>query len=97
MGETHALPSAPMIELRDDDRLAPDMYERDTGRSNFAAFLMGGVVVAGGLLAFLYYDSDNLNDQASRDLMPIGSVTQSAPAIVPSIRLSRTDTDTAKR
>ena len=95
--ETHALPSALPLELRDDDRFAPDMDERDAGRSKFAAFLMGGVVVAGGLLAFLYYDSDNLNDQAGRDLMPTGSITQSAPAVVPSIRLSRPETDTTKR
>lgn len=47
------------------------LYENNTGRSNFVAFLLGGVVISGGLLAFLYYDSDNL---ASRDLMTTGSL-----------------------
>ena len=38
----------------DADAFNSDFDDRDTGRSNFASFLIGGVVVAGGLLAFLF-------------------------------------------
>ena len=31
-------------------------YDRDRGGSNFLAFLIGGLVIAVGLLAFLFYD-----------------------------------------
>ena len=31
-------------------------YNRDTGGSNFWAFLIGGLVIAIGLMAFLFYD-----------------------------------------
>jgi hypothetical protein len=31
-------------------------YDRDRGGSNFWAFLIGGLVIALGLLAFLFYD-----------------------------------------
>lgn len=55
-------------------RLGYDHGERDTGRSNFAAFLLGGVVISGGLLAFLYYDTDNLS---RGDSLTTGSITQS--------------------
>lgn len=54
------------------DRLLDDHDAAPAGRSNFAAFLLGGVVVAGGLLAFLYYDSDGL---AGRDLLTTGSLS----------------------
>ena len=55
------------------DKLADDLYEKDTGRSNFVAFLLGGVVVAGGMLAFLYYDSDGY---AGREVLTTGSIGQ---------------------
>ena len=47
------------IIARDEDRFFSEDMAQDTGRSNFAAFLLGGVVVAGGMLAFLYYDADS--------------------------------------
>jgi hypothetical protein len=36
--------------------------DRDTGGSNFLAFLIGGLVIAVGLLAFLFYDGGNTRD-----------------------------------
>ena len=59
--------------------IVDDDDDSDTGRSNFVAFLLGGVVIAGGLLAFLYYDSDNMS---TRDITTgsIVSLEQSAPA-----------------
>lgn len=38
------------------------IYDRDTGGSNFLAFLIGGLVIAVGLLAFLFYDGGNTRD-----------------------------------
>ena len=59
------------------------VYDRDTGGSNFLAFLIGGLVIAVGLMAFLFYDGGN-----SRDVTTTGSTTPrierpaaSAPAI----------------
>ena len=46
------------------------VYDRDTGGSNFLAFLIGGLVIAVGLLAFLFYDGGN-----TRDVTTTGSVT----------------------
>jgi hypothetical protein len=46
------------------------VYERDTGGSNFLAFLIGGLVIAVGLLAFLFYDGGN-----TRDVTTTGSLT----------------------
>jgi hypothetical protein len=46
----------------DDVRILDDFYADEPARKNFGAFLLGGVVVAGGLLAFLYYDTNNLNE-----------------------------------
>lgn len=59
--------------------IVDDDDDSDTGRSNFVAFLLGGVVIAGGLLAFLYYDSDNMS---TRDITTgsIVSLERSAPA-----------------
>ncbi|NNM73317.1 hypothetical protein [Enterovirga aerilata] len=76
----------PELELRDDDRFTG--YEAEPERSHFGAFLMGGMVVAGGLLAFLYYDTDNLNGRASSDLMTGGISRTEAPPSLPSLRLS---------
>jgi hypothetical protein len=45
------------------------VYDRDTGGSNFLAFLIGGLVIAVGLLAFLFYDGAN-----TRDVTTTGSV-----------------------
>lgn len=82
LGET-----LPVAELRDDDRFAG--YDDDGERSHFGAFLMGGFVVAGGLLAFLYYDSDTLNDRADNELTTGSIIRMEAPAgsAVPSLRL----------
>lgn len=38
------------------------VYDRDTGGSNFLAFLIGGLVIAVGLLAFLFYDGGTTRD-----------------------------------
>jgi hypothetical protein len=46
------------------------VYDRDTGGSNFLAFLIGGLVIAVGLLAFLFYDGGN-----TRDVTTTGSTT----------------------
>lgn len=35
------------------------VYDRDRGGSNFMAFLIGGLVIAVGLLAFLFYRGGN--------------------------------------
>jgi hypothetical protein len=51
-------------------------YDRDTvsdrGGSNFWAFLVGGLVIAIGLLAFLFYDGGSTT---SRDVSTTGSTT----------------------
>ena len=49
--------------------------DRRTG-SNYLPYLIGGLVIALGLLAFLFYDGGN----TSRDVSTTGSTTQSAPA-----------------
>lgn len=70
------LPST--LDLAPRDPRLDDLAERDHGRSNVVAFLLGGVVISGSLLAFLYYDSDNLS---SRDMMTAGSLSRiEAPA-----------------
>jgi hypothetical protein len=46
------------------------MADRDSGGSNFLAFLIGGLVIAVGLLAFLFYDGGG-----SRDVSTTGSTT----------------------
>lgn len=72
--------------LRREDRIIEDLHEADTGRSNFVAFLLGGVVIAGGLLAFLYYDTGNLRPA---DQLTTGSISRDAsPAMAPSIKIS---------
>src|SRR3954451_25456950 len=54
------------------------VYDRDTGGSNFLAFLIGGLVIAVGPLAFLFYEGGN-----SRDGPPPGRPT---PPIEPRAR-----------
>lgn len=58
------------------ERIAYDGADRDAGRSNFAAFLLGGVVIAGGMLGFLYYDTDNLSRD---DGLAAAGIMQPAP------------------
>src|SRR5215213_9992031 len=51
---------------------------RESGSSNFLAFLIGGLVIAIGLLAFLFYDGGSTG---GRDVSTTGSTTtRSAPA-----------------
>jgi len=38
------------------------VYDRDGSGSNFLAYLIGGLVIAIGLLAFLFYDGGSTND-----------------------------------
>ena len=45
-------------------------YDRDAGGSNFLAFLIGGLVIALGLMAFLFYDGGS-----TRDVTTTGSTT----------------------
>ena len=47
-------------------------YERESGGSNFLAFLIGGLVIAIGLLAFLFYDGGSTT---GRDVNTTGSTT----------------------
>jgi hypothetical protein len=53
-------------------------YDRGTGSSNFLAYLIGGLVIALGLLAFLFYDGGGMG----RDVTTTGSTTPrvTAPA-----------------
>jgi hypothetical protein len=54
-----------------------NIYEREGRSSNTLAYLIGGLVVALGLLAFLFYDG------GTRDVSTTGSTapqTQTAPA-----------------
>jgi hypothetical protein len=47
-------------------------YDRDRGGSNFWAFLIGGLVIAIGLLAFLFYDGGSTT---GRDVNTTSSTT----------------------
>jgi hypothetical protein len=47
------------------------VYDRDRGGSNFLAFLIGGLVIAMGLLAFLFYDGGS----TGRDVSTTSSTT----------------------
>ena len=86
MALTHAARRDPLPEIvvRDEDRFVSP-YD-DEPRSHVAAFLMGGVVVAGSLLAFLYIDSDTPNHQPNRDLLTTGSIVRpDTSGVVPAI------------
>jgi hypothetical protein len=61
------------------------IYEEDSGRSNFASFLIGGVVVAGGLLAFLFYDGGALTSRAVNDGSSFSQTQMPAAPAAPSI------------
>ena len=83
------------FELHDADRFAG--YDAQPERSHFGAFLMGGVVVAGGLLAFLYYDTDNLNGRPYNEFAT-GSVSRmDAPVTLPTVKLSPANPDAAEK
>ncbi len=41
------------------------VVDRDRGGTNFMAFLIGGLVIAIGLLAFLFYDGGNSGREVS--------------------------------
>jgi hypothetical protein len=72
----------------------PRVYDRDTGGSNFLAFLIGGLVIAIGLLAFLFYDGGSTSRDVSTTssttprieapASPSGPASPSAPAARPS-------------
>ncbi|MDB5592174.1 hypothetical protein [Enterovirga sp.] len=74
------------INAQSDHLYMDALADRDAGRSNFAAFLLGGLVIAGGMLAFLYYDADNVG----RGEITTGSIgrteVQGAPP-VPNIQV----------
>lgn len=53
--------------------------EPEPGRSNFTAFLIGGVVIALGLLAFLFYDGAN----TGREVNTTGSTAPRLEAPAP--------------
>jgi hypothetical protein len=63
---------------RDSQVRDTQVYDRETRGSNTLAYLIGGLVIALGLLAFLFYDG------GSRDVNTTGSTgtsqTQSAPS-----------------
>jgi hypothetical protein len=54
------------------------VYERETRGSNTLAYLIGGLVVALGLLAFLFYDGGTNDVNTTGSTTP--PATQTAPA-----------------
>lgn len=76
----------PSVSAR--DHFADDLRDTGTKRSHFASFLLGGVVIAGGMLAFLYYDTGNLS--AAHDDLTTGSIIKldtTRPATAPNIAI----------
>ena len=63
------------------------VYDRDTRGSNTLAYLIGGLVLALGLLAFLFYGAgDDVNTTASTGTQterPAGAVTPPATPATP--------------
>lgn len=53
-------------------RLDIDAFDRDAGHSNYMAFVLGGLMISLGLLAFTFYDN---GAPMSRDVTMTGSVT----------------------
>ena len=47
----------------------PD-FDRGAGRSNFMAYLIGGLVIAVGLMAFLFYDGGNRDVNTTSSTRP---------------------------
>lgn len=84
--------TSPQVEFRDDDRSTG--YDAEDDRSHVGAFLMGGLVVAGGLLAFLYYDGENPNGRGTNELTT-GSISRSDAPAVPNLRLTPAKPDDA--
>lgn len=69
------------LDVLPGDRFLLDDQDRRADRSNFVAFLLGGVVIAGGLLGFLYFDSNNLT---GADISTTGSLGRyEVPATLP--------------
>ena len=52
--------------------------DHDAGRSNYIAFVLGGLMISVGLLAFVLFDSGAPG--IGRDIITTGSIMQSAPA-----------------
>ncbi len=84
------------LAIADDDRPGEYVYDTDDGRSNFVAFLLGGVVITGGLLTFLYYDTSSLQANGSRGAMLAGmeqpasfAPARSVVAPSPDVRVTR--------
>lgn len=61
--------------------LDSDVFQSDTGRSNFVAFLIGGLVIGVGLIAFLFYDDANIS---GRDVTTTGSLPRIETPVSPS-------------
>ena len=74
------------FRLRGDDRPADTQYGEENERSNFVAFMLGGVVVAGGLLAFLYYDDANFSGRDDLAAGSFGRIEAPAQLSAPNIR-----------
>lgn len=73
------------FQLRDDDVPLDNAYADDGDRSNMAAMMLGGLVVAGGLLAFLYYDDANFSGRDDLTTGSLGRIEMPAPAGSPNI------------
>jgi hypothetical protein len=72
---------ASRVDVSGSDRASHELFEPDTGRSNFVAFLLGGFLISGGLLAFLYIENDT---SAGRDVTgSLGRIETPAPSIAP--------------
>ena len=68
--------------LRSEYAYDPDnqIYDQDSGGSNFLAFLIGGLVIAVGLMAFLFYDG---GDMSGRDVTTTGSIPRLERLVTP--------------
>ena len=73
-GESPMLDQDTNVSRPEMNTLDPGMTssDRDAGGSNFLAFLVGGLVIAIGLLAFLFYDGGSTT---GRDVNTTGSTT----------------------
>ncbi len=74
-----AIDRDPNLNVTDSTTGGTRVYDADTTgttrRGSFLPFLLGGLVIALGLLGFLFYDGGGAN----RDVSTTGSTTQSAP------------------
>ncbi len=84
--ESELVDPTPAMRARRDDRLTGDHpFDGDAGHSNFAAFVLGGVVIAGGMLGFLYYDSgatDRGYGLTTGSLAPVERRETASPSIM---------------